>query len=370
MDKIVGKKHFEYLDYAKGIGIFFVVLGHDLQLHSNMLRVGRMSARYIYAFHMPLFFIISGIGLFYKLHDLDSVDLRAETKRLTKRLLLPYLFWSAIYTFLSVGWHFIQGEPNWFMSMMHHGYITATGFGVAPLWFLAELFTIEVSFLWLWRILKCRKFRDSACVWGGVLVITAIISAECKILFYAIPVDDLCILLKYPLIALFRFFPSPVFLIAGFMFGSAFAKCHAILQKQTVLFFAAFLSGAVFWIFEHFSGNRVNMYRFQLGNVWVLFITGIFGSLTVLFFSMLLPYNLRFLRELGRESLHLMVLHYPPIPTLRMLVILLDPYSSPMTWLLETASTILFLCICIKCVLNPLRNWIAAWVANCRGEKE
>lgn len=45
-------KRIEYLDYAKGIGIILVVLGHIL-IKGNI-------KIYIYSFHMPLFFIISG----------------------------------------------------------------------------------------------------------------------------------------------------------------------------------------------------------------------------------------------------------------------------------------------------------------------
>ena len=45
------KKRDNYLDLLKGIGIFLVVLGH----HDTYL------GKYIYSFHMPLFFFISGI---------------------------------------------------------------------------------------------------------------------------------------------------------------------------------------------------------------------------------------------------------------------------------------------------------------------
>ena len=45
------KKRLNYLDYAKGIGILLVVLGH---IYNNSVKL------WIYSFHMPLFFIISG----------------------------------------------------------------------------------------------------------------------------------------------------------------------------------------------------------------------------------------------------------------------------------------------------------------------
>ena len=43
----------KYIDILKGIGIFYVILGHVT--HTSFL------FRYIYSFHMPLFFFISGM---------------------------------------------------------------------------------------------------------------------------------------------------------------------------------------------------------------------------------------------------------------------------------------------------------------------
>src|SRR5690348_12784027 len=47
------------IDVAKGIGIFFVVLGHNwLSTHEKS-----ELSRVIFSFHMPLFFFLSGIFL-------------------------------------------------------------------------------------------------------------------------------------------------------------------------------------------------------------------------------------------------------------------------------------------------------------------
>jgi len=46
-------KRIEWLDVLKGIGIFFVVAGHFYKSDDPVLV-------YIYSFHMPLFFFISG----------------------------------------------------------------------------------------------------------------------------------------------------------------------------------------------------------------------------------------------------------------------------------------------------------------------
>ena len=49
---MINKKRIEWVDIAKGIGIFLMVMGH-----TGIPRIGN---QWIYSFHMPLFFFISG----------------------------------------------------------------------------------------------------------------------------------------------------------------------------------------------------------------------------------------------------------------------------------------------------------------------
>ena len=47
------EKHLNWIDLAKGIGIILVLIGHSKFLPITL-------KNYIYSFHMPLFFILSG----------------------------------------------------------------------------------------------------------------------------------------------------------------------------------------------------------------------------------------------------------------------------------------------------------------------
>ncbi|AUT04401.1 acyltransferase [Nostoc sp. CENA543] len=60
------KARLSWVDYAKGIGIFLVVVGHILRglINSSILEPSGLLSfvdNWIYAFHMPLFFFISGL---------------------------------------------------------------------------------------------------------------------------------------------------------------------------------------------------------------------------------------------------------------------------------------------------------------------
>lgn len=73
------KQRIESWDILKGIGIFLVILGHVTQ--------NKDLADFIYAFHMPLFFIVSG----YFLHNKKNF-----IKSQAKTLIMPYLFFGLL----------------------------------------------------------------------------------------------------------------------------------------------------------------------------------------------------------------------------------------------------------------------------------
>ena len=86
-----------WIDYAKGIGIFLVVLGHvirGLQNSSILVKSGWSSFldHWIYSFHMPLFFFLSGIFVLRSLQ-------RPFTKYILDKcytLIYPYLIWTLL----------------------------------------------------------------------------------------------------------------------------------------------------------------------------------------------------------------------------------------------------------------------------------
>lgn len=85
------KQRLTYIDIARAIGILFVVLGHVNQFYRDSQGIeNSQTLIFIYAFHMPLFFILSGILFSEKtFHDLSFFDFLIKK---VKALLVPYLF--------------------------------------------------------------------------------------------------------------------------------------------------------------------------------------------------------------------------------------------------------------------------------------
>ena len=99
---MTNEKRLGWIDIAKGIGIMLVVLGHTIVPGlREKYDVANFLWTFIYSFHMPLFFFLSGY-LFE--HGLKRY---ADKKRFllskARKLLLPYLFFSVFaYVFIAL----------------------------------------------------------------------------------------------------------------------------------------------------------------------------------------------------------------------------------------------------------------------------
>jgi fucose 4-O-acetylase-like acetyltransferase len=78
------KYRLDWLDAAKGLGILLVTLGHT-DIPSQL-------KTYIYTFHMPLFFFLSGYLFTLK----KFPNLKVFLSKRTKSLVLPYLCFSLV----------------------------------------------------------------------------------------------------------------------------------------------------------------------------------------------------------------------------------------------------------------------------------
>lgn len=79
------EKRLIWIDIAKGIGLFLVILGH-------MPSLPEWFRLWIFSFHMPLFFFLSG----YTSKSSEDTPLVIFLKKAIKRYLLPYYLYSGI----------------------------------------------------------------------------------------------------------------------------------------------------------------------------------------------------------------------------------------------------------------------------------
>ncbi len=176
MDKT---KRLDYLDMVKGIGIFFVALGH-------MEDIATGTRVWISSFHMPLFFIVSGILM--AVRNEPARNFAECVKKRAKGIIIPYLWFSLSYFIIDIA------NLNVVHNIDLHTFIvdtidSATFYGMSVLWFLPALFLATVGFLFL-----KKRFPDR--IVAALLIVIAVISYLIKLQFakvYAANEDSLVI---------------------------------------------------------------------------------------------------------------------------------------------------------------------------------
>lgn len=129
-----------YLDNLKGLLIILVILGHAIQFTiSDYQHV--FLFRFIYSFHMPLFFMISGYLTFKTQYNSKLIQKRAT------QLLVPFVTWAFLTPILE------SGTPDVIRSF------TALLYPDNGLWFLYNLFVYCAVFN-LTELFACKGIRQ------------------------------------------------------------------------------------------------------------------------------------------------------------------------------------------------------------------
>lgn len=131
----VKKDRIEYIDLIKGFAILLVIMGH-IYKGDNPIKI------WIDSFHMPLFFILS--GLFAK----KNISFNELFIKRFKTLIIPYIcFGSCIMLLMFLTEGFSGGLKEYILFFI-------TGVGRDALWFLPALFLTELLFNLTNRIIK------------------------------------------------------------------------------------------------------------------------------------------------------------------------------------------------------------------------
>lgn len=139
-----------YIDLSKGIGITLVIIGH---LNQDIFQSAKGLISVIYTFHMPLFFLLSGI-LFNK-----DVELKQFFNKKAKSLLVPYYIFTILFmskTALPLLFNLLTGDKE--VSKELIGLIISRFIIGEGLWFLPCLFTTSILFYSLCRTIKKDKY--------------------------------------------------------------------------------------------------------------------------------------------------------------------------------------------------------------------
>lgn len=145
-------KRLTWVDVTKGFLMILVVIGHyPGELNFPFIK-------YIYWFHMPAFFLLSGI--FFK-EIKDNQSTKMTIKKRFMQLMVPYLFFLFIITAVRYSMELALGnfELSWYLQdlwkLVIGGRFVRGAYGV--FWFVTTLFFTYLLFIWMTKYLSRVK---------------------------------------------------------------------------------------------------------------------------------------------------------------------------------------------------------------------
>ena len=283
------KSRLHYFDMAKGIGIFLVILGHlQGEYFFSLSPIFSPLCVWIFSFHMPLFFIISGMLINYK-NDTEK-NLKTLIFKRFKSIGVPYL-WFSLFYFLAVVFAYIKGNIG-IDTLLTQGLYVLSLYGMSVLWFLPALFMGEILFLFL-----IKKFGGKV----TAIIITALTTlAEMLNLLLKNAPQRLCELLTT--------FIRPIFVCSfvalGYLIFSFFKNQEKYSIKELVLGVAMIAAN----VFLHKLNGSVDFRSLVFGNILLYYVCALLGSVGLILLCKNIP-NIKPISAFGASSLIVMAVH-------------------------------------------------------------
>ena len=287
----MAERRLDYLDMVKGIGIILVVAGHSTYVSDETLT-------WLASFHMPLFFILSGILFAYK--GSDSEPFAKYAGKRFAGMMIPYFWFSLIY--IGVDFYYLYAHPEIMnLTFIWNAVLQAISlFGISVLWFLPAIFMGELGFYGLVKRCKWWMLGILACVFPFVPVLgMKVLSATLKMeeSWFNIWLGDL-------IMALLRVFPAITFLIIGYGLYCVLMSRSAKPVYEILLGIGCMVLNAA----VAFANGRVDMHFLVFNNVGLFYL----GACSAAVGLILICRNLRpvwLLCFLGSNSLIIMLTH-------------------------------------------------------------
>lgn len=253
MTKKLSDNRIYWLDYAKVIGVFLMIYGHG-SLCGDL-------RNYVYSFHMPMFFLIS--GMLYK-----PLSLCDTFRKNWRGLMVPYLLLNIICyipQLLAMLWHgtltFEKVYYSWGAVLFGLGYNTKGFVPIStPCWFIYTLFIAK-----LLMALFVKKGKDGLLF----LVLTSVIAT----VFLQYEQIDLLIPIDSTLLAI-------PFICAGYLLKG---KIIPLVQGYSLLMKFISVSFLLLWLVLVPFNGKIDMNTCKIGeSLFVFYITATIATFVFL----------------------------------------------------------------------------------------
>lgn len=318
----------DYIDILKGIGILFVIIGH--MYTAPECRV------YVYSFHLPLFFIISGALL-------NETKYKAFKDFFISRFKSLFFPFMVFYVILWLGWFFVE-RPMRSIDVSPvetaFGLIWASDswrwiFPGGLLWFVPALFSLEIIYYAVITTFK-NKWLSLA-----VLVILFVMGLSlARFDLFILPWGINNALISIPFFAVGHLCKK---FIINPNWGGHFPSGKTVLIIGVILLVISFVGSEITG-----AGREVNISRLKTGPLYYYLTFPFVGTAAWLYVSKAIIKN-SIMQWFGRNTLPLLAFHGPVGRAAIVLVGFLthaEKSSVEHVWYLALATTILTILLC------------------------
>lgn len=273
-----------FVDIMKALCIMLVILGHADFANAPI-------KSWIYSFHMPVFFLITGMTFNMNCSRTQEATYAFVYKKF-KSLMIPFILWGVIYSALSIG-NIVRIAYGSHWSLIQAG-------SLSSLWFLPVMF-LAVCLL---RFVCCKMgaIRETYCA----RIIMAIV-----VIAFSYLIPDF----KYG----YPWGMNIAFCACGFIvLGSVFRSLYGGISKNNhsvciyVIFAVAGGFGTFLYKFNIPDSGYINMAESVYGNILIFLIVALSGGMFILNISVLLEKNKalsKLFSYIGRNSLIIFLIH-------------------------------------------------------------
>lgn len=289
-------KRIDWIDIAKCIGIFAIVYGHTIQTG--------MTNRYVYSFHVPLFFFL--IGVTFSVTRVGEKRPFNFLKSKVLTLLVPYYCFAVVSTLaIFVATRFISTpEAEIFSSFdtLILNVLIGDCDSNSPLWFLPCTFVLSIIGFCIVILSKRVSNR-----FLKICIFAAFLALGCISLWLTEEFTEIKFLV-YKIDGALHMLP---FFIVGYAMNefSLFEKISKIsVYLRVFLTLALILLGGVLGILNETSVYLGNYYD----NIWLMYISALFTGVGICLLAQLLP-KFPPLLYIGRHTMAILLMHKFPI---------------------------------------------------------
>lgn len=133
-------KRIKYLDNIKGFAILMVMLGH-----TNIISTYPKLVEFVQSFHVPIFFIVTGI--IFGMKELNGGIFEFNVLKKLKLYMLPYCVFSILYIVIVNGMTYLGNTDSGIIAFKSSIIRFLSLDGVFATWFLPAIFIAEMIFI-------------------------------------------------------------------------------------------------------------------------------------------------------------------------------------------------------------------------------